>query len=52
MPIVTVEIMKITDERETQTNKKTKIEKSKGDKSYSKRVRAKWFCWAFKLGLL
>ena len=52
MPIISVEIMKITDERETQTNKKTKIEKNKGDKSYSKRVRAKWFCWAFKLGLL
>ena len=30
--------------------KKTKPEKNKGDKSYSERVRAKWFCCAFKLG--
>ena len=41
--------MKIIDERETQ-KKKTKTEKNKGDKSYSERVRAKWFCCAFKLG--
>ena len=45
------EIMKIIDERETQ-KKKTKTEKNKGDKSYSERVRAKWFCCAFKLGFL
>ena len=45
------EIMKIIDEREMQ-KKKTKAEKNKGDKSYSKRVRAKWFCCAFKLGFL
>ena len=32
--------------------KKTKTEKNKGDKSYSERVRAKWFCCAFKLGFL
>ena len=32
--------------------KKTKPEKNKGDKSYSERVRAKWFCCAFKLGFL
>ena len=32
--------------------KKTKTEKNKGDGSYSKRVRAKWFCCAFKLGFL
>ena len=41
--------MKIIDERETQA-KKTKTEKNEGDKSYSKRVGAKWFCCAFKLG--
>ena len=35
-----------------QTKKNTKTEKNKGDKSYSKRVRAKWFSCAFKLGLL
>ena len=32
--------------------KKTKTEKNKRDKSYSERVRAKWFCCAFKLGFL
>ena len=32
--------------------KKTNTEKNKGDKSYSERVRAKWFCCAFKLGFL
>ena len=40
--------MKIIDERETQTKKKK--EGQKGDKSYKERVRAKWFCFAFKLG--
>ena len=50
MPIISVEIMKIIDERET--NKKTKTEENKGDKSYSETVRAKWFCCAFKLGFL
>ena len=32
--------------------KKTKTEKNKGEGSYSERVRAKWFCCAFKLGFL
>ena len=32
--------------------KKGKTEKNKGDKSYSERVRAKWFCYAFMLGFL
>ena len=44
------EKMKIIDDRETQ--KRTKTEKNKGDKSYSERVRTKWFCCAFKLGFL
>ena len=35
---------------EKEKKKKTKTEKNKGDKSYSERVRAKWFCCAFKLG--
>ena len=36
------EIMKIIDERETQKKeKKTKIERARGDRSYSERVRAK-----------
>ena len=34
------------------TNKKTKTEKNKGNKSYGKRVRAKLFCCALKLGFL
>ena len=37
----------------TQTNKQTKkTKKNKWDGSYSERVRAKWFCYAFKLGSL
>ena len=43
--------MKMIDEKETQP-KKTKTEKNKGDKSYSERVRAKWFCCVFKLVFL
>ena len=53
MPIISVEIMKTIDEREKQrTTKETKTERSKGNRSYSERVRAKWFCCAFKLGFL
>ena len=55
MPIISVEIMKTIDEREMQKTtkeKQTKTERSKGNRSYSERVRAKWFCCAFKLGLL
>ena len=50
--------MKIIDERETQknpkqTNKnKKKQKRTREDRSYSERVRAKWFCCAFKLGFL
>ena len=44
------EIMKIIDE--TETKKKTKTEKNRGNESYSERVRAKWFCCAFKLSFL
>ena len=53
MPIISVEIMKTIDEREMQKTtkeKQTKAERSKGNRSYSERVRAKWFCCAFKLG--
>ena len=55
MPIINVEIMKTIDEREMQKTtkeKQTKTERSKGNRSYSERVRAKWFCCAFKLGFL
>ena len=45
------ETIKITDEIEMQT-KKAKTEKNKWGKSYSERVRAKWFCCSFKLGFL
>ena len=47
--------MKTIDEREMQKTtkeKQTKTERSKGNRSYSERVRAKWFCCAFKLGFL
>ena len=55
MPIISVEIMKTIDEREMQKTtkeKQTKIERSKENRSYSERARAKWFCYAFKLGFL
>ena len=55
MSIISVEIKKTIDERETQKTakeKQTKTEKSTGNRSYSERVRAKWFCCAFKLGFL
>ena len=55
MPITSVETMKTKDERElpkTAKEKQTKTEKGKGNRSYSERVRAKWFCCAFKLGFL
>ena len=41
-----IEMQKTTEEKQTKTKR------SKGNKSYSERVRAKWFCWAFKLGFL
>ena len=37
---------------ETTKEKQTKTERTKGNRSYSERVRAKWFCCAFKLGFL
>ena len=55
MPIIGVEILKTKDERAMQKQtkeKQTKTERSKGNKSYSKRMRAKWFCCAFKLSFL
>ena len=42
--------MKIIDESERQKNK-GKMEQ-KGDESYSKSVRAKWFCCMLKLSFL
>ena len=47
--------MKTIDERDMQKTtkeKQTKTERSKGNRSYSEMVRAKWFCWALKLGFL
>ena len=44
MPIISLEIMKTTDEREMQKTtkeKQTKTEKTKGNRSYNERVRAK-----------
>ena len=55
MPIISVEIMKTIGEREMQKTtkeKRAKTERSKGNRNYSERVRAKWFCCAFKLGFL
>ena len=47
--------MKAIDERELQKATKeihTKTERNKGNRSYRERVRAKWFCCAFKLSFL
>ena len=38
--------------KKQQQKKQTKTERSKGNRSYGERVRAKWFCCAFKLGFL
>ena len=45
MPIISVRNNEIINAREMQ-------KKNKGDGSYSERVRAKWFCCAFKLNFL
>ena len=55
MLIISIEIMKTINEREMQKTTKetqTKAERSEGNRSYSKRVRAKWFCFVFMLGFL
>ena len=55
MPIIFVEIMKTIDERKMQKTtkeKQTKTDRSKENRSYSQRVRAKWFCCTFKLSFL
>ena len=55
MPIIRVGIMKTTHVKELQKTtkeKQAKTERSKGNRSYSERVRAKWFCCAFKSGFL
>ena len=47
--------METIDEREMQKTtkeKQTKPERCNGNRSYSERVRAKWFCCAFKSGFL
>ena len=38
--------------KEKRRKTKTKTKKNKGGKSYSERVRAKWFSCALKLGFL
>ena len=46
MPIISIEIMKTIDEKELQETakeKQTKAERCKGNRSYSERMRAKWF---------
>ena len=55
MLMIRIGIMKTIDEREMQKTtkeKQTKTERSKGNRSYTERVRAKWFCCTFKLGFL
>ena len=40
-----------TNAKKKQRKKQTKTEKSKGEqRSHSEKVRAEWFCFAFKLG--
>ena len=53
MSLISVETMKAIDEREmkrTSKEEQTKTKRNKGNRSCSQRVRAKWFCCAFKLG--
>ena len=53
MLIISIEIMKVIDQREMQQTtkeKQTKTRRSEGNRSYSERVKAKWFCCPFKLG--
>ena len=38
--------------KQNKKQKQTKTDKNKEVKSYSERVRPKWFCCAFKLGFL
>ena len=38
--------------QKTTKEKQTKAERSKGNRGYSERVRAKWFCCEFKLSFL
>ena len=48
-------MMKAIDEyvlQKTTKEKQAKTKRSEGNRSYSERVRAKWFCCAFKLGFL
>ena len=55
MPIISVEVIKTIAERgfqKTTKGKQTKTERSKGNRAYSERMRAKWFCCEFKLGFL
>ena len=55
MPIFSIEIIKTIDERklqETTKEKQTKTKRSEGNRSYSERVKTKWFYCAFKLGFL
>ena len=55
MPIISAEVMRTIDEREMQKTtkeKQRKTERSKGNRSYNEKVRAKWFCCAFKLDFL
>ena len=50
MPIISVEIIKIIDKRETHKKKDKKEQRS--DANYSKRVRTKWAYCAFKVSFL
>ena len=52
MPIISARDNENNEWKRKAKTKKTKTEKNKGGKSYSERVRAKWFCCAFKLGFL
>ena len=37
---------------ESETGKKQRWKITRGERSYSERLRGKWFCCAFKLGFL
>ena len=54
VPVTSVEIIKAIDGIEMQKITKAKQAKteSKGNRSYSERVKSKWFCCAFKLDFI
>ena len=52
MPIISARDNENNRWKRNRKTKKLRQETTRGDRSYSQRVRAKWFCCAFRLGFL